>query len=327
MSFLALAIPVVVFAAIALVTLGLTTGQNPDEMAARLGRYNDVVTSNVDSDTPPPPKAATSPRDLLALVSGLLNPLMARSSHTGKLADDLQRADLKMKPSEWLLIVFAVGIVLGGILGIRFGSIIFGAIGLVVGYFGMGFYLRHRQKKRSRAFNRQLGDTIILLSNALKAGYSFAQALATVSKTAHPPIAEEFARGTREIALGVPVDDALAHMVKRNQSDDFDLMVTAVQIQRVVGGNLAEILDTIAFTIRERVRIQGEIRTLTAQARASGYIISAIPLAICLFLSLVQPSYFTPMFSHTLGQALLGLALVMMGIGFAIMQKITKIKV
>ena len=99
----------------------------------------------------------------------------------------------------------------------------------------------------------------MLLSNALKAGHSFAQALASVAKNANPPISEEFSRATREIALGINVDEALNHMVVRNKSEDFDLMVTAVQIQRVVGGNLAEILDTIAFTIRERVRIQGEI--------------------------------------------------------------------
>ena len=116
-------------------------------------------------------------------------------------------------------------------------------------------------------------------------------------------------------------------MVARNKSEDFDLLVTAVQIQRVVGGNLAEILDTIAFTIRERVRIQGEIRTLTAQARASGWIISALPVALGLLLSVISPSYFGPMFSKPLGQILLGVAVLMMALGFFVMQKITKIEV
>ena len=113
--------------------------------------------------------------------------------------------------------------------------------------------------------------------------------MATVAKNASPPISEEFGRATREIALGIPVDDALQHMVQRNKSEDFDLMVTAVQIQRVVGGNLAEILDTIAYTIRERVRIHGEIRTITAQARMSGMIITLLPVGLALFLFFVEP--------------------------------------
>src|SRR6202011_1216922 len=120
---------------------------------------------------------------------------------------------------------------------------------------------------------------------------------------------------------------ALEHMNQRIQSEDFDLMVTAVQIHRVVGGNLAEILDTIAFTIRERIRIHGEIRTLTAQARASGYIITALPFGLTGVLTLISPSYITPMFKEPLGWAMLALALMMMGIGYAIIRKIASIEV
>ncbi|MDQ6846968.1 MAG: type II secretion system F family protein, partial [Candidatus Dormibacteraeota bacterium] len=173
----------------------------------------------------------------------------------------------------------------------------------------------------------QLGDTITLLSNALKAGYSFAQALASVSRNASPPISDEFARATREIALGIGVDDALNHMVQRNKSEDFDLLVTAVQIQRVVGGNLAEILDTIAYTIRERVRIQGEIRTLTAQARVSGIIITLLPFGLAGVLEMLSPSYFGPMLTETLGHILLGIGIFSIAIGAAAIQKIVKIEV
>ena len=190
-----------------------------------------------------------------------------------------------------------------------------------------GVVLRVLQARRLRAFDKQLGDTIILISNALKAGYSFAQAIATVGKTASPPIADEFNRATREMALGINVDDALNHMVKRNTSEDFDLMVTAVQIHRVVGGNLAEILDTIAFTIRERIRIQGEIRTLTAQARASGYIITGLPFALALILTFISPSYITPLFHEWLGYVLIGMGLVSIAIGYGIISKITNIQV
>ena len=209
----------------------------------------------------------------------------------------------------------------------RFGVFLLFFIGPVAVWLFAGMYLRFRQGRRRRAFERQLGDTLILLANALKAGYSFAQALSTVSKSAGPPIGEEFARATREVALGITVDDALDHMVQRNNSEDFDLMVTAVQIQRVAGGNLAEILDTIAFTIRERVRIQGEIRTLTAQARFSGIIITILPIALAVILSFISPDYFSPMIHQPRGLLMLGIGLFSMAVGFGLIQKIVKIEV
>lgn len=223
--------------------------------------------------------------------------------------------------------VVGAGAFVGLLLWARFGAVILLLAGPLVTYFLSGVALKYMQGRRARAFDNQLGDTIILLSNALKAGYSFAQAIATVSKTATPPIAEEFARATREMALGISVDDALTHMVKRNQSDDFDLMVTAVQIHRVVGGNLAEILDTIATTIRERVRIKGEIRTLTAQARMSGWIIMLLPVALAGILTVISPEYFTPMFHETLGRIMLITGGFSMLIGYAIIQKIVNIEV
>jgi tight adherence protein B len=268
-----------------------------------------------------------SPRALLDVLNNMVAPLLARSSATGRLAENLQRADLRMRASEWLLAVAGIGALVGFLLALRFGNVIFFPAGVVVTWFLSGFFLRYLQARRAGAFDRQLGETILLLSNALKAGLSFAQALSTVAKNASPPISDEFARATREIQLGIPVDDAMTHMVDRNRSEDFDLLVTAVQIQRVVGGNLAEILDTIAFTIRERVRIKGEIRTLTAQARASGYIITILPIALAGILSIVSPSYFRPMFSETLGIIMLSGAAFSMMVGYAIIQKIVKIEV
>src|SRR5437660_11740092 len=129
------------------------------------------------------------------------------------------------------------------------------------------------------------------------------------------------------MARGISVDDALNHMVKRNMSEDFDLMVTAVQIHRVVGGNLAEILDTIAFTSRERVRIKGEIRTLTAQGRYSGYLVAFLPIGIMITLNFINPEFMKPLFTELIGQILLVVGAIMMGIGFFAIRKITDIKV
>jgi tight adherence protein B len=255
------------------------------------------------------------------------NRVLTSRPRTSRVADNLARADLKLRVSEYALIV--AGIVVAAFFITYpvnhsfFVAIIFG----VAGFFAPGLYVKYRQRRRFRALNNQLGDTIILLSNALKAGYSFAQAMATIAKSAPAPMCDEFNRAVREMNLGITVDDALEHMNARILSDDFDLMVTAVQIHRVVGGNLAEVLDTIAFTIRERIRIQGEIRTLTAQARASGYIITGLPFGLIAVLTFLSPSYITPLFKHPLGWAMLTVALIMMGIGYAIIRKISNIEV
>jgi tight adherence protein B len=293
-----------------------------DEVARRLERY-----AEFGDHAEQGPKAKRSPREILDNLTDGLNQVMARSSRTGHLADSLARADLKLKSSEWALGVAGAGVLLGLLLWLRFSNPIFVVIGPPAMWLLSGVALRILQARRTRAFDKQLSDTIVLLSNALKAGYSFAQAINTVAKSASPPIADEFSRATREMALGISVDDALNHMVKRNNSEDFDLMVTAVQIHRVVGGNLAEILDTIAHTIRERVRIKGEIRTLTAQARASGWIITLLPIGLAAVLTVISPDYFTPMFHETLGIVMLAMGGFSMLIGFALIQKIVKIEV
>src|SRR6266853_2214047 len=239
-----------------------------------------------------------------------LNKSMTRNKggRSSRLTEELAKADIKLRVSEYVKLIIGLIVLLCAVLFARFHSPILALIGIPVGYFAPGFFLKFRQRRRLKAFNNQLGDTVVLLSNALKAGYSFAQAMATIAKSSSPPMADEFSRAVRDMNLGVSADDALQHMVKRIESEDFDLMVTAVQIHRVVGGNLAEILDTIAFTIRERIRIQGEIRTLTAQARASGYIITGLPFALALILTFISPTYITPLFHEWLATSSLGWA-------------------
>src|SRR6266567_4127009 len=228
-----------------------------------------------------------------------------KGGRSSKLTDELAKADLKLRVSEYVMVIVGLIVLLCAILFLRFHSPILALIGIPVGYFAPGFFLKFRQRRRLKAFNNQLGDTVVLLSNALKAGYSFAQAMATIAKSSSPPMADEFSRAVREMNLGVSVDDALQHMVKRIESEDFDLMVTAVQIHRVVGGN------------------QAEIRTLTAQARASGYIITGLPFALALILTFISPTYITPLFHEWLGYVLIGMGLVSIAIGYGIISKIT----
>jgi tight adherence protein B len=302
--------------AILIVVLGLTSNRQ-QEAELHMDAYNPAASPNAKKG---------------GFVEGFMdnfNKSLTRNKggRSSRLTEELAKADLKLRVSEYVMLIIGLIVLLFAIIFLRFHNPILALLGIPVGYFGPGFFLKFRQRRRLKAFNNQLGDTIVLLSNALKAGYSFAQAMATIAKSSSPPMADEFSRAVREMNLGVSVDDALAHMVKRIESEDFDLMVTAVQIHRVVGGNLAEILDTIAFTIRERIRIQGEIRTLTAQARASGYIITGLPFALALILTFISPSYITPLFHEWLGYVLIGMGLVSIAIGYAIISKITNIQV
>jgi len=240
--------------------------------------------------------------------------------------EQLQRADLKLRPSEFFMIQVGSGLLVAVVVYWRFANIL-GLLTFILGYLIPGFYVKYRVSQRLKKFNGQLGDTLTLLSNALKAGYSFAQAIDTVAKNAVAPIGDEFGRAVREMNLGGSPDEALGNITKRIASQDFDLVATAYSIHRTVGGNLAEILDNIAYTIRERVRIKGEIQTLTAQARASGSIITALPILLAAFMFFVTPTYFQPMFSSIIGWILIVIGAFMIFIGNLIIRRIVAIEV
>src|SRR3989441_2567522 len=240
-------------------------------------------------------------------------------------AEQLQRADLKLRPSEYFMIQIGTGLLVGLIGYWRWGLVF--ALLFFAGYLIPGFYVKYRVSQRLKKFNSQLGDTLTLLSNALKAGYSFAQAIDTVAKNAVAPIGDEFGRAVREMNLGGSPDEALSNITKRIASADFDLVATAYSIHRTVGGNLAEILDNIAYTIRERVRIKGEIATLTAQARASGTLITFLPIVLATFMYFVTPTYFRPMFESFIGWALIAIGVFMIFIGNLIIRRVVALEV
>ena len=207
-------------------------------------------------------------------------------------------------------------------------------VGALIGFLLPRFWLNRRKNGRLNAFNKQLPDTITLIANALRAGSSFLQAIELVVRESRPPISTEFARVIREVNLGLPFEQALENMVRRVRSDDLELMATAISIQHQVGGNLAEILDSIAYTIRERVRIKGEIRTLTAQQRLSGYVVGFLPIALAAFLFVAAPGFMDPMFANPpsvaglpAGVIILFFGGVMMFIGFMLIRKIVDIEV
>jgi tight adherence protein B len=243
------------------------------------------------------------------------------------LAEHLARADIKLRSSEFVLIQLGclVAFALLGLLRFGFGpQFIVSGVG---GYLLPMRFVKYRQRRRLKKFIGQLPDTIGLLSNGLKAGLSLPQALDSVARNASAPVSEELSRVTREMTLGASLEQALQNTVKRVASDDLDLIVTAILIHKSVGGNLAHVLDNISHTIRQRVRVKGQIAALTAQARASGWIISLLPVVVALILYVIAPTYFRTLTTDPIGLALLALAAVSIGIGNFFIRRIVNIKV
>ena len=256
---------------------------------------------------------------------------MGQQGFGKKVQRKLAQADLKLTLLEYSIVkggASSVGLLIGLYLG-RGGpvqAVLFGLAGVVLGFFVPDWYVKFVISKRIKAFNGQLGDTIGLMANSLRSGYSLLQSMELVARESPDPIGMEFKRVVREVGLGISAQDALNNLLRRMTSDDLDLLITAINIQYEVGGNLAQILDTISHTIRERVRIKGEIAVLTAQGRVSGYLISALPIVIGVVVTLINPEYMNAMWAFPwIIMPICGG--VMLFIGFMVIRKIVNIEV
>jgi tight adherence protein B len=314
-----LVIGVLVFIGVMLVFLGLSSSGQSGGISARLERY---AAGKTETTAAPAAQGGGISNALAQSVAlARLNRVVEQRDFGANLARDIARADLKLRPSEYMVIWGSsiVGIpflflVLSVVLA-PLGSPIALIIGAVIGFFLPRMWLGRRRASRLNAFNKQLPDTITLIANALRAGSSFLQAIEMVVRESTPPVTVEFGRVVREVNLGLAFDVALENMVRRVRSDDLELMATAITIQHQVGGNLAEILDSIAFTIRERVRIKGEIRTLTAQQRMSGYVVAGMPIGLMAVLFVLAPGFTKPMFQNPPGIMGLPAGLIVLAIG------------
>ena len=187
-------------------------------------------------------------------------------------------------------------------------------------------YISRARSKRLNLFNNQLADVLLTLANSLKAGFSLYQAMEMASQEMPDPISSELRITLKEMTYGESTEVALMNLCDRVGSQDLDLMVTAILIQRQIGGNLAEILLNIHDTIQQRLRLQGEVRTLTAQGRLSGYIIGALPILLGLVITALQPDYLSALFNSTIGLILIGFGLTFQVIGFIVIRNIVNIK-
>jgi tight adherence protein B len=254
--------------------------------------------------------------------------VVARRDFESRLGGRLESAAVPLKPAEWLLI--HVGIVFGA--GLLFfllfsGRILLTVVGLVLGALIPHLYLSYKASKRQKAFLAALPDTLQLMAGSLSAGYSMPQAVDTVVREGKPPISTEFNRALVETRLGVELEDALEGIAERMQSVDFTWVVMAIRIQREVGGNLAEVLETVSATLRERERLRRQVQVLSAEGRLSAWILALLPVAFALWMVIVRPEYLTPLVTTFFGWVLVGLGLFLMVVGGLWLRKVVKVEV
>lgn len=262
-------------------------------------------------------------------ITDWLNRRVAKSSLGDRVSRELARADLKFKVAEYFALIFMSTVVVGFLAWALQPNIVSAIIGAVIGLFLPRFYVKRQQTMRLNKFNDQLGDMLNLMVNGLRAGYSTMQAMEAVSKELPAPISDEFHRVVQEMQIGIAMERSLENLLRRIPSEDLDFVVTAINVQREVGGNLSEILDTISFTIRERVRIKGEIRVMTAQVRTSGIVLSLIPVFLTLALWFISPEYIGSFFDQGpfCGWLAVGIIVTMIVSGYLVMMKIADIEV
>ncbi|QGP93811.1 Type II secretion system (T2SS), protein F [Neomoorella glycerini] len=314
---------VMVFLAMFLLTFYLTGLRYQEQVLVTaqlekiLGKQRPRVWSNFQG------KKGKASRKALELIGKILG---ARGLKT-KLEEELTRADVLLKGEEFLGLTFLLLLGLGIISFFFTNNLPFAITAACLGGYLPFFAVRVKQNKRRIKFNGQIGDALVIMANALRSGFSFLQAMDMVRREMPDPIAKEFGITLLEMNWGSSTETALLGLTERVKSDDLDLVITAVLIQRQVGGNLAEILDNIAHTIKERVRIKGEIKTLTAQGRISGLIIGLLPVVLTTVIYLLNPGYLSLLFTTRTGVIMLLSAVLAQLMGVIIIRRIISIEV
>jgi len=240
--------------------------------------------------------------------------------------DNLAMSGLQLTAREFMLLWCGLTFI-PAVLGSLFGMKALAIIGLsIVGFAIPPFLMNQAKTKRQLLFNKQLGESLTIMSNCMRSGYSFQQAMNSIAKEMQPPISLEFGRVVREINYGSSMETSLNNMVARNDNKDLALLVAAVNISTQVGANLSDILNIIAETVSDRIRLREDVRVASSQGRMSGLIIGLLPIVVIIFLMIVNPTYFTGFAENTIGKVLLGISAFMEIIGFLVINKIVDIK-
>lgn len=265
-------------------------------------------------------------KHLLGLL-GAFGGVLPQNSYLDKRKKKLIQAAILMKPEEFLGASLISAAALTLLFYLITKSIIIAIVFLPIGFMIPDLIIGIKKSKRMAKLNSQLPEALNIISNGLRVGFSFTQAIGIVINEISGPITEEFNKVLRDNVLGKPLEEALINMSERTDDEDLDMVITALIIQRQVGGNLAEVLDTISETIRERVRIKGEIKTLTAQGRISGIIVSLLPFALAVALSIINPGYLNVLFTSSIGNLMVASGIMLQLIGIFVLTKLVDIKV
>ncbi len=254
------------------------------------------------------------------------NRLLAAMGPGRSLAKALTQADLPLTAAEFAFIVlvcFLAGALIGALrLGLVFGMM----TGALLAFLPI-LLLNMRRRQRQRAFTGQIPEILTLLVGALRAGYGIGQAISVMVNQLAPPASAEFSRVTRAVALGLPLQRALTDLAARVGTDEIGMIVTAINVQHETGGNLAQTLDTIGDTVRDRLRVKGEIRVLTAQQRLTGFILAGLPIGLAVILAFLNPTYIRTLFEPGIMRLVLVGAVLMQILGFVVVSKIVDIEV
>ena len=310
-----------IFVLLILIFLLEYRSRNRQALARRMRYY----AGDMETQEAPKARKTLAERFRELLRSG--GKLLSNIRHARGLDFKMQQAGIPLLGTEFLILLgisMAVAFVVGSFVSSRLHVGVLAALGAAMAEWA---YVLFRIDRREAAFTNQLGDCLMMVANAMRAGFSFLQAMDLISKEMEPPMSDEFKHVMRDINLGASVERALEDMDKRVNSPDFSLVVTAVLIQQQVGGDLAHILDTISETIQDRIRMRREVRTLTAQGRMSGWVLAALPVVTGLLISSISPGYMDPLLNDRIGHIAIGVAIVLELIGFYVIQRIVNIDV
>jgi tight adherence protein B len=276
--------------------------------------------------TPPPPAQAASDGVMARAALAVTAQMVRSPGRQERIAAQLERANLRLRPHEWLLIRSLLSFAAGALF-----ALFAGVLGLVAGMLGTwvvtALYRSNRADKRARSFAAQLPDALQLIIGSLRSGFSLTQAIEAMIRELPDPLSTEFARAMGETRLGVPLEDALERVAARMACADLSWAVVAIRVQREVGGNLAEVLETTVATMRERASLRRHVQALSAEGRLSAYVLVALPFLLAGFMLLFRRDYLRPLYASPLGLMLLGAGVVLVLIGMFWMSRIVKIKI
>lgn len=321
---LPLVISVLVMATVSLLVIGFSQG---------LGSPQRILTRRLEqiSRGAAPPSSASVPGDYLrGQDHGKLGPfagLLGSSRGVESATLELERADIPLRVGEYMVLRFAIAALLLLIALLLIKNILIALPIGVIGYFLPRWYVRSRRKWRQARMNAQLVEMLGLVANSLRSGYGLLQGFEFASRQLAPPLGTEIKRMLQEASLGVNADVALQNLGERVNSPDMEMIITAITIQRGVGGNLAQLLDGVSYTMRERERVRGDVKTLTSQQRMTGLIIGSLPIFLGLLFFAINPDYMSPLFTETIGKVFILVAVGLEGMGILMIRTILALDV